>query len=265
MTRGDEIDYTFNKDPKLKDDTELDIDGKSSITYGELKERYPIRMQEPIKCLVYWDDVCQYTSIGLIEVVNALCGANAKIDLEHFFTRPNEYIYGIKYVYKLFEGSVSKKDIDAIKKKYYWKILEISLKSTVFNSLLQTNSFYQKLGFYFPYKFDHCNELQAGFKDIFFKNKPFDSLKFYYGSDDKKSFNQIMKEDGYNSVITPNLISVYEYILDNKMKRITLIGPEDHNGFTEDIYKVFDKYNGLPMPNYCALNLYEEQIMAPNE
>lgn len=263
-TREDEIEFTLNKDPDLKEDTILEM-GDNKFTYGELLERHPIKTQDPNRSLIYWDDVCQYTSIGLIEIINSLCKTNAKIDLEHFFTRPNDYIYGISYVYKLYEGTIDKSTIDMIKRKYYWKIMMISLKSTVLQALLQTNSFYQSIGFFFPYRFDNCDKLQAEFKDIFFKDKPFENLKFYYGMEGKRSFNQILYEDNYNSVITPNIVSVYESILDKKMKRISILGPVDHNGITEELKDIFIKLEGLPLPNYCKINLYTEQIMAPKQ
>ena len=43
-------------------------------------------------------------------------------------------------------------------------------------------------------------------------------------------------------------------------KKIAIIGPEDHNGMTEEIYAVLEKYKKLPLPNYCSLNVYSEQI-----
>ena len=101
--RDDDINLKIKVDPNLKDDTVLQM-GENQVTYGELKDMYKVVNQEPIRCLIYWDDVCQYTSLGLIEVINALFKTDAKIDFEHFFTRPNDYIYGIEYVYKIFEN-----------------------------------------------------------------------------------------------------------------------------------------------------------------
>ena len=98
--RDDDINLKMKVDPNLKDDTVLQM-GDNQVTYGELKDMYKVVNQEPIRCLIYWDDVCQYTSLGLIEVINALFKTDAKIDFEHFFTRLNDYIYGIEYVYKI--------------------------------------------------------------------------------------------------------------------------------------------------------------------
>ena len=138
--RDDDINLKMKVDPNLKDDTILQM-GNNQVTYGELKDMYKVVNQEPIRCLIYWDDVCQYTSLGLSEVINALFKTDAKIDFEHFFTRPNDYIYGIEYVYKLFENVLKPQEIDKIKRKYDWKIMEISLKSMVFNSSVRNNGF----------------------------------------------------------------------------------------------------------------------------
>ena len=113
--RDDDINLKMKVDPNLKEDTVLQM-GDNQVTYGELKDMYKVVNQEPIRCLIYWDDVCQYTSLGLIEVINALFKTDAKIDFEHFFTRPNDYIYGIEYVYKLFENVLKPQEIDKIKR-----------------------------------------------------------------------------------------------------------------------------------------------------
>jgi len=256
--RDDEVDIKMKVDPNLKDDTELQM-GDNKVTYGELKDMYNVVNQEPIRCLVYWDDVCQYTSLGLIEVINALVDTDAKIDLEHFFTRPNDYVYGIEYVYKLFEHALKPQEIDMIKRKYYWKILQLSLKSMVFNSIIKINNFYERIGFYFPYHFKNEDMLRAGFKETIFTKMPMENIKFYFAESDG-GFNDVMKKGCYNSVITPNIKSTYEYIIANDLKRIAIIGPEDHNGMTDEIYEVLEKYEKLPLPNYCSLSQYMEQI-----
>ena len=256
--RDDDINLKMKVDPNLKDDTVLQM-GNNQVTYGELKDMYKVINQEPIRCLIYWDDVCQYTSLGLIEVINALFKTDAKIDFEHFFTRPNDYIYGIEYVYKIFENVLKPQEIDKIKRKYYWKIMEISLKSMVFNSSVRINNFYERIGFYFSYHFKNSDMLRAGFKETIFTKIPLENIRFYYGETDG-GFNDILKKDSYNSIITPNIKGTYEYIINNDLKKIAIIGPEDHNGMTEEIYEVLEKYKKLPLPNYCSLNVYSEQI-----
>lgn len=260
---SDKIPFEFKKDPKLNDETMLPM-GERDFSYKELNDICPKHDLTPISCLVYWDDVCQYTSIALIELLNDICESEAIIDFEHFFTRPNEYIYGMDYVYKLFSKILKKEEIDNIKQHFYWNLLTASLKSTVFNSLIKTNSFYNRLGFYFPFRFEHCEELRLGLNELFFPKSTQNNVKFYYASDNVV-FEDILKNEKYTSIITPNVSKTYEYIIDNKIKRVDIIGPEEHNGITEEIYNIFKKYKGLPLPNYCSLNLYKEQIMDPNE
>ena len=58
-------------DPELKSDTILQM-GKNQITYGELHEMYD-RQQDPIRCLVYWDDICQFTSKKCLHILCYHC------------------------------------------------------------------------------------------------------------------------------------------------------------------------------------------------
>lgn len=255
--REDVIDFTMNVDEKLTDTTVLEK-GDNTLTYADVKEHMPMVKQEPIRALVYWDDICQLTSIGLLEVVNALCESNAKIDIEHFLSRPNEYCYGIDYVYKLYENVIPKDKINEIKKTFYWQIMQISLKTALFAGIMKIDTYFDKLGFYFPYKFPNANKLKVELRNIFFKDTTEDKLKFYY-AEDGKSFNSLLLE-GYNSIVTPNISETYGFIMKSGLKRITILGPDAHNGVTPEMEKLFIKYRKFPKPNYCEVSLFPEQV-----
>jgi hypothetical protein len=259
MGREDIPEFQMNVDPNLKPDTVLQM-GDNKITYSDLQTGFGLQKAEPLKCLIYWDDICQYTSLGLIEVINALLKANAKLNVEHFFNRSNEYDYGIKYVYKVFEKIATKQAIDEIKEEFYWKIMQISLKSELFASLLKIDSCFNKVGFYFPFRFENCEALKTELNALFFKNHGMnDNVHFYYAND-KRSFNSLIKDENYNSVITPNIGATYAYIIENKLKRINIIGPDAHNGLTPELYQLFYKYRKFPRPNYCKVSEYHEKI-----
>jgi hypothetical protein len=250
--------FKYEQSEELKSDPEIQV-GKNKVKYSDITNAFPINKQEPIRILIYWDDICQYTSLGLIEVLNSVFKLNAKINIEHFLTRPNEYISGMDYVYKLFNKSLTKEQINLVKKRFYWKILELSLRSSLFMSITKINTFYNSIGFYFPYEFKNNLSLKAGLQKIFTNNGNQLPLEFYYESN-HKSINEILFEKNYNTIVTPNVINTYNYIIDHDLKRISIIGPEDHNGFDDELYKVFSKMKNLPKPNYCSVDLYKEQI-----
>ena len=260
MQREDIPDLNMNIDPKLKDDTMIKF-GDQEIPYRDLKKSFEIRKSEPIRCLVYWDDICQLTSIGLIETLNSLFKTEAIVDIEHFLTRPNEYDFGMKYVYKLFEKVANKDQINTIKKATYWKILQLSLKTEMFINLCKLNSCFTSLGFYFSFPFENSEILRGEFDKMFFKDHGLNNgVKFHYASEGH-SFNEVMKVEGYNSVITPNIATTYAYIIQNKMKKITILGPDAHNGLTPELYELFYKYRKFPRPNYCSVSTFQEKII----
>lgn len=255
--KNEDFKFEINRDPKLTPDTDIKI-GKDTVKFSYIEENFPINKDIPISILVYWDDVCQYTSIGMIEILNALFQSNAKIDFEHFFERPNDYCYGMDYVYKVFEKTIPRQTIDKVKKQKYWQLLEISVKSAVFASLSRVSSFINKIGFYFPYRFVNCDSLRLGLNKFFYNDSNPNGVQFHYGTD--SSFNSLLKTHNYNSIITPNILSTYQYILDNDLKKISIIGPEDHNKLDDDMKELLSKMSGRPKPNYCSLNLYKEQL-----
>lgn len=254
--KAEKFNFEIKKDPKLTDDTEIKI-GDKTVNYNYITDNFPINKDKPMNILVYWDDVCQYTSFALIEIINCLYKCNAKIDIEHFFSRPNEYSNGMNYVYKLFEKSLNPKQIDQIKQKYYWKILEMSVKSSIYTSLMKINTFISRIGFVFPYKFDNCDSLRLGLNKCIFNNTKQDGVVFYY--DNEREFNSILN-DGYNCIITPNVSKTYKYILDNDITHISIIGPEDHNGMDDQTLHLLKKMNNRPKPNSCSISLYTEQL-----
>lgn len=260
IKREDIPDLKMNIDPNLKDDTILEKN-ENEINYHYIKENLGIKKSEPIRLLVYWDDICQLTSLGLIETLNSLFKTNALVDIEHFLTRPNEYDYGMKYVYKLFENICSKEDINKIKRELYWSIMQISLKTELFIGLTRMNSCFSQLGFYFPFHFSNCEQLRIELDKMFFTDHGMNNgVKFYYASSGV-SFNDTMKQNCYNSIITPNIASTYAYIIQNKMKKITIMGPDAHNGLTPEMYELFYKYRKFPRPNYCSVSTFQEKIV----
>lgn len=254
--REDLVDFEMNVDPKMKNDTVVEKENGKTYTYQDINNAFPIHKQDPIRCAIYWDDICQFTSIGLIELVNQICNSNAKIDLKHFMSRDNEYSYGIKYVYKIFENVLSKEQINEIKNKFYWRIMTMSLRTELFTALTRIDTYFDKIAFYFPCRFDHNADLKKDLKDIFFKKYTEEKLFFFY-AEDGLPFNELLKQ-GYNSIITPNIAETYEYILNNNIQKITMISPDRHNGLTDDLYEMFCKYSKFPRPNNCQISLYEE-------
>lgn len=248
--------FTFKKDKKLSDDTEINV-GEEKITYNDIKNLYPINKDRPISLLVYWDDVVQYTSIALCEIICAIKNIKINFDFEHFFNRTNDFVYGMDYVYKLFEGIIKKEEIDEIKKKNYWKILELSLKTSIFGSLIRTSTFYHNISFYFPYRFSNCDQLLADLNKVFKCNNT-GCVTFLY--ENEISFEEALKNFSYNSVITPNINKTYEYIIENNLKRISIIGPSEHNGLSIEVLNLIKQLKNFPKPNYCSVEFYLEQI-----
>lgn len=258
------IDFTYSIDPNLKPETEINV-GDRKYSYDEIKEMFPLQKQNPIKCIIYWDDLMQLTSLGLMEILNSIYNLNAKVDIEHFLSRDNEYIYGMKYVFKVYEGKLTREQIVEVRNKYYWKILQISPTTALYQSVNKLNTYFSRLGFFFPVKFDNWENLQQGYKEIFFKNNLMnDNMKFYFASDGK-NINQIMKGSNYNSIITPNIIDTYNFIIENDLKRITMLGPDNHNGLTDEFYDIMYKYRKFPKPNYCEVDLFNEMVTEPRD
>jgi len=253
------IKFKENIDPKLKNDTKLNI-GKEEFTYDEIKQMYPLHKQDSIRCLVYWDDIIQFISIGLIEVLNALYKTNVKVNLEEFMERGNESIYGIQYVYKLFDGILTKEQINKVKKDYYWKLMEISCNTGMYKGIMNMATYYSKIGFFFPYNFKNSDLLKTGLGNVLFPNTNGGQVDFYFG-ENGHNLNKIMKNGMYNVVVTPNIIDTYNYIIETDLKNILILGPNKHNGVTDDILEIFTKLGNLPKPNYCDIKVFPEQIL----
>lgn len=247
-------------DKNLKEDTVLPM-GENEVSYGELKSLYPINNQERINCLIYWDDIMQYTTFALIEIINSMLNIDTTdemIDFKSFVSRPNDYSNGMTYVFKLYEKILTKEKIIEIRDKVYWKMLQLSLKSNMYISIQKTATFMQSIGFWFPCTFNNCESLKLGLKQLLMTDKNTDAIKFHYGN--VESFHDAFKSGNYNAIITPNIQSTYNFIIKNDIKRIDIIGPEAHNGINEETYDLFQKYAGLPLPQYCSLSFYKEMI-----
>ena len=65
----EKFEYKLNRDPNLKPDTKIKI-GNEEVNFDYITQNFPINKEQPISLLVYWDDICQYTSFALIEILN---------------------------------------------------------------------------------------------------------------------------------------------------------------------------------------------------
>ena len=253
----DDFKITTTIDKNLKPDTIIDV-GDQKLTYSELKELFPVKKDEPIRLLVYWDDVCQLVTPPLIDCINTIYGLNAKIDIEHFLDRTNDYVYGIDYCKKIFEKSLPPEEITKFKALFYWKILELSPQTAVLSSITNIGSCITELGFYFSYDFKEAKQLVTDFDKIIFPDRG-KHVRYFTPKDG--AFNKILEINRYNSVITPNIKSTYDYIINHKLERISIIGPEKHNGMELEILKLLAKLGNYPKPNKCELGFYAEQII----
>ena len=83
-------------DEKLKDPNLKLKFGNNEFTMAEINNIIPSK-EKKIDLFIEWDNMCQYTAIGLVSLLNELIKENRSIDIKKFMER-DEYPNGIDYV-----------------------------------------------------------------------------------------------------------------------------------------------------------------------
>ena len=152
---------TYNIDKTHSDNEIVKYMGKD-ISLGELRHFFAEKDKFCLKnMIIFYDDIFQYTSIGLLDIIFDLKNIEAPLPMEEFFKRTctgNEFV---KRICKLFK--ISPEEVDEIEKNYYMDILMRSPFSTNAKSFIEYRKSLRSQLIVFRY---NCNGLSDIFANI---------------------------------------------------------------------------------------------------
>lgn len=246
-----------NIDEQLLDPNKKIKFGDGEYSLREIRNLIPSK-EKKVRLFIEWDNMCQYTALGLLSKLNEITGEKRTIDIAKFVRREN-YPNGIDYVkYEIYKDA-DPKLIDSVITKYYPEIL---LKSPITNFLAQINflSFMtESITFMFRYHHPKLDEL---IEDIS-HNKLMDRVycNKTYLPDEFCEEKYIKATSTYDFYLVPDMGLYYQTLINEGKHNTSIMGYRDHNGISKEILALYINAfykDNLPGPNNIFLNFLDE-------
>jgi len=185
---------------------------------------------------IFYDDMFQYTSLGLLDLIFELKHINSPLPLNDFFKRG---IFGNKFVKVIAElWGVSAVEVDAIEKKYYPEILRRSPLSKNAVPFLNLRKSIRSQTLIFRHKFKEVHEVFDGIRDQYNgADGGYVSLEFDYtnGQSEREYLANVPKnrQERFEITVAQDLGAVMEFF-DTRKLNGTIISTVKHNGATDE-------------------------------
>ena len=181
----------YNIDTTIHPDSENVICGNNTIKLGDIRKLYDdIDDSKPVPMMIMYDDMYQYTSLGLLDLLFDMHNIDSNIPIKAFMERSTSGLNFVKSICKVW--NITSEEVDYVLKKYYAEILSRSPLSRNAESIIKSRPMASSQLFIFKY-------YAPGIKECIM-----DTIK-KYGSRNYSDINKPIKFDFLNDT------SEYEY------------------------------------------------------
>jgi hypothetical protein len=253
---------TFNIDKVNHPDTEVIKFCGKEMPLGEVRKLYEGFEESRYNMMSFYDDMFQYTSLGLLDLAFDIYHINSPIPYKQFFKRRE--IYGKHFVYKTLERfHISKEEIDGIEREYYEEILLRSPISHNAKSYFKIRDICREHLLIMAYPFKISSRFVRFIQETFGKDE-FISLEIdYRNNKTEEEYLKTLPKSRYNCfdiVICQDAASLIEFVVDKDITNSQILTPFDHCGLSPEAKFTFEAYLEGTGPNNCKLNYVKEEV-----
>ncbi len=242
----------------------------NKVSMKELRklENRTIKDERTRHTIIFWDDVAQFTTLGLIDLL-----LKFEDDLDHkefsyndFFYRKVEHTDPIiitKHIFKdNFGIKLEEEYILGVFKKYYTNILLSSPVSSFWATLVKMESMYSSLTFCFRYKFDGMDKFVESYVEHLTGKHTFPLLYDCLPENGRVEDYLKNSERDPDIIMVQDIGAVYKFIEDTQRENLNIVGPNVHNNIPEELQTLlaftFKTSNRGPLNS--EITLYNEGI-----
>lgn len=251
-------------DEKLKDPNLKLKFGNNEFSLAEINNMFPTT-EKKIDMFIEWDNMCQYTCIGLVDKINELIKENRKINL-HDFVRRETYPDAIDYVKKVVFPELDSVLIDKVMTKYYTEILSKSPVTDFFNKLNLMKFMLNSVTFMFRYNVKGLDSLVDSISSEKFNSEV--SCKYVIYETEERERLAIKELATKEIYVVPDMGLYYQAMIEYDKENTTILGYNNHTGISPYIlayyFNEFDKV-GLEGPNDIHLSFLQEYLPTEEE
>jgi len=253
----------------LKDEDKVIINNESTDMkrIRKLEEAIKTKPRKTKDYIFFYDDVIQYTTLGLIDTILELRDdiVDKKLDYDLFFYRPfehSDYIVFIKEIFKSqFNVELEESYIREVNEKYYPYILKKSPAAAFFRTLIRMEATYKSVTICYRYNFKGMDKFTESIKHFFTGNKKipiyYDSLSNY----DNSEYNFLKKNSEFDILAIQHAGRAIDFIEDTKKAFNVVITPNVHNGLSSNYISLYCGIFGKTCGPYnTELVIYNEGL-----
>lgn len=256
----------YNIDNVLHPDSENIICGKNNVRLGDIRKLYDdIDDSKSVPMMIMYDDMYQYTSLGLLDLLFDIHDIDSNIPIKAFMERSSSGLDFVKSICNIW--NISSEEVDYVFKKYYAEILRRSPLSRNAESIIKARSISSSQLFVFKYYAPGIKECILDAISNYGSKSYTDSkipvlFDFLNDSSEYDYYKKLPKYkfDYFKCLFTANAGSAME-IIDKRNIDVgaNIFTTLKHNGLTNDQLTTIYMNRGLGNGDYM-INFIEEGI-----
>lgn len=262
---NDRYKTTYTVDKKAHPDTEEVTFLGRNVKLGDLRQVYSKFDERKYKMISFYDDIFQYTTLGLYEIVCEKYGLDLPIPVKEFFSRTE--VSGIDFVYNHLRKvrpsiDIKRSDIETIEEDEYSAILMRSPLSKNFDALFKMRQVLDSHMIVFKHKFNGYKEFLKTISDKFDTGYTSFEPVFLHGLEEKSLYAQLpdTKREYFDIVICNDARSLVDFLLSKGIEETMIMTSLNHCGITpEDQYLYEEILEGVG-PNNSRFYYLREDI-----
>ncbi|MGL4949618.1 MAG: hypothetical protein ACRC5M_04490 [Anaeroplasmataceae bacterium] len=251
-------------DERLKDpNTKLKF-GNNEFTLAEINNIIPSK-EKKLDIFVEWDNMCQYTVFGMLDVINDIIKEKRTIDI-YSFLRREDYPLGLDYLKNVIYPDINPQLIDKVIEKFYVDITAKSPVTAFFNKINLMKFMLNSVTFMFRYDAPNLDS----FVDEISKDK-FDgkvNCKYVIYNSEEMEIAAIKEFSLKEMYVVPDMGLYYKSMIEFDKYNTTILSYRDHNGVNPYILAYYFNefvYNDIVGPNDIILDFLEEYQKDEND
>jgi hypothetical protein len=229
---------------------------------GDIRNLYEKHEEKKYSMISFYDDMFQYTSLGLIDVIFDKYHINSPIPFKSFFNR--KQTYGKEFVYEIVNRfKITPQEVDEIEKDNYEKILMRSPLSRNSIGYFKIRNICNNQLLILKYPFKNVHRIMRHIREIYGKDEYISLEVDYCGNKTEQEYLKTLpksKDSYFDIVICQDAASTIEYIVAQNIKGSNILTPLDHNGLSNEAKYAFEEYLEGIGPNGCKLHYIKETI-----
>jgi hypothetical protein len=252
----------FQIDKEKHPDSELITYCGKEMPLGKVRSLFENFDEKKYTMVSFWDDMFQYTSLGLLDLVFEMKDIDAPLPVRGFFSR--DMVYGKDYITKVLERfHIPKEEVDEIEKTHYEEILRRSPLSHNCKAYFKLRELCSRHLMVFKYPFSIAESFTHRIQESFGGNE-FISLELDYskGKTEEEYLKSLPKarEQYFDIVICQDAASILEYLATHNILGSQVMTPFEHCGLSLELKLVMETYTEGVGPAQAHIFYIKEEI-----